>query len=198
MHINDNLSWNRHIANVCKRLGHGFQILPKLNNVIPVNDMLTIYKTLIQPHIDYCITIWGYAPKCHLQRIQRLQNNIFRLIINQFGWDTSPRDILNDLDAHNVTQRRDYFNGVNVYRCLNGLYPNYKSDMLHDSSDYNLYTTRNNSTGFLYVPKPRLEIYRQAFQYTGPNLYNDIPNEIKTLQTLSCFKSKLRNYIMHN
>ena len=55
------ITWNRHIANVCKRLGHGFQIL---RNVIPVNDMLTIYKTLIQPHIDYCITIWGYAPKC--------------------------------------------------------------------------------------------------------------------------------------
>ena len=68
--------------------------------------------------IDYCITIWGYAPKCHLQRIQRLQNKIFRLITNQFGWDTSPRDILNDLDVHNVTQRREYFNGVNVYRCL--------------------------------------------------------------------------------
>ena len=198
VHINDNISWNRHIANVCKRLGHGFQILRKLNNVIPVNDMFTIYKTLIQPHIDYCITIWGYAPKCHLQRIQRLQNKIFRLITNQFGWDTSPRDILNDLDVHNVTQRRDYFNGVNVYRCLNGFYPNYMSDMLHDSSDYNLYTTRNTSTGFLYVPKPRLEIYRQAFQYTGPNLYNDIPNDIKTSQTLSCFKSKLRNYTMHN
>ena len=56
VHINDNLSWNIHIANVCKRLGHGFQILRKLSNVIPVNDMLTIYKTLIQPHIDYCIT----------------------------------------------------------------------------------------------------------------------------------------------
>ena len=91
-----------------------------------------------------------------------------------------------------------HFNGVNVYRCLNGFYPNYMSDMLHDSSDYNLYTTRNTSTGFLYVPKPRLEIYRQAFQYTGPNLYNAIPNEIKTSQTLSCFKSKLRKYTMHN
>ena len=122
VHINDNFSWNRHIANVCKRLGHGFQIVRKLNNVIPVNDMLTIYKTLIQ----------------------RLQNKIFRPITNQFGWDTSTRGILNYRDVHNVTQRRDYFNGVNVYRCLNGLYHNYMPDMLHDSSDYNLYTTRNN------------------------------------------------------
>ena len=40
---------------------YGFQILRKLNNVIPVNDMLTMYKTLIQLHIDYCITMWGYA-----------------------------------------------------------------------------------------------------------------------------------------
>ena len=30
----------------------------------------------------------------------------------------------------------DYFNCVNAKKCLNGLYPNYMSYILHNSKDY--------------------------------------------------------------
>ncbi len=36
--------------------------------------MLNIaYKAIIQPHIGYCITVWGYAPDVHIDKIQRMQ-----------------------------------------------------------------------------------------------------------------------------
>ena len=39
----------------------------------------------------------------------------------------------------NIIQRRDYFNGMQVFRCLNDLYPPYMSDMLQYTSEYNNY-----------------------------------------------------------
>ena len=87
--------------------------------------MITIYKTSIQPHVEYYITIWGYAPKCQIQRVERLKNKIFRLIIRDYSWNTSPRDILSKFNIPSVSQRRDYFNCINVYRCLNGSFPIY-------------------------------------------------------------------------
>ena len=35
------------------------QILCKLKGIINANDLLIVYKTLVQPHIDYCITGGG-------------------------------------------------------------------------------------------------------------------------------------------
>jgi hypothetical protein len=125
VYVSNDLSWDKHISNVCRKLGHGLQILRRLQGIVPVNDMVTIYKTIIQPHIDYCITIWGYAPKCQLKRVQRLQNKIFRLITDDYSWDTSPRDILSKFNIPSISQRRDYFNGINVFRCFNGSFPAY-------------------------------------------------------------------------
>ena len=92
--------------------------------------MIKIYKTVLQPHIDYCITVWGYAPNYQIKRVQRLQNKIFRLITGDYSWDTSPRTILERFNVPNVIQRRDYFNAMQTYKCLHDQSPNYMSDML--------------------------------------------------------------------
>ena len=57
VYVANDLSSDKHVSNVCRKLGHGLQILHRLRRIVPINDMITIYKTIIQPHIDYCITI---------------------------------------------------------------------------------------------------------------------------------------------
>ncbi len=44
-----------------------------------------IYKTVIQPHIDYCITVWGYVPDIYLDKVQRIQNRK-RIITGNYDW----------------------------------------------------------------------------------------------------------------
>ena len=127
VYVANDLSWDKHVSNVCHKLGHDLQILRRLRGIVPINDIINIYKTIIQPPIDYCITIWGYAPKCQIQRVQRLQNKIFRLITGDYSWNSSPMDILSKFDIPSVSQWRDYFNGINVYRCLNDSFPTYMS-----------------------------------------------------------------------
>jgi len=105
----------KHVPNVCRKLGHGLQILPIFRRMFTINNMMTIYETIIQHHIGYCTTVWGYAPKCQIQRVERLQNKIFRLITRDYSWNTSPKDILYKL-------RGNYFNDINVYRYLNRSY----------------------------------------------------------------------------
>lgn len=57
------------------------------------------------------LTVWGYAPLCHLNRIQRLQNRIARIITTNFNFDVSPLLLLTQLHVGlmNVIQRGDYF-----------------------------------------------------------------------------------------
>ena len=95
-----------------------------------------------------------------------------------------------------ITQRRDYFNCISVYRCLNGTAPHYLADLLNYASDFNLIETRNVNSGMLYVPKPRIELFRQSFQYTAPQCFNLLPTCVKQAPTLASFKNSLKSYLM--
>ena len=196
VNISDTLCWDKNISRVCKTLGYNIQLLRKLKGKVPTCDLITVYKTLVQPHIDYGITIWGYAPNYQIQRIQRLQNKIIRLISGNYSWEISPRDILGEYNIPTVTQRRNYFNGINVFRSLNGSFPNYMCDLLTYTSDYNVYNTRNVTNNNLYIPKPRIDMFRQSFQYTGPTFYNKLPDHVKNASSLHEFKNVLKEFIL--
>ena len=181
--LTNTLSWNAHISNICRKLGHSIQIVRKLKGIINANDLLIVYTTLVQPHIDHCITVWGYAPNCHIKKLQRLHNKIVRILKGDFNWESSPSLILTELNIPNIIQRRDYFNGIQVFRCLNDLYPPYMSDMLQYTNEYNNYMTRSTQNDSLYVPKARINVFKQSFQFTAPSIYNALPNVIKESTT---------------
>ena len=179
VNVCNNLSWDRHISSICSKIGYGINLFYKLRYKINAMDMLKIYNTIIQPYIDYCITIWGYAPMCHLNKIQRLQNKIARIITNNYNFDVSPALLLSQLGVMNVTQRRDYFMSILMFKCVIGTAPSYLCDRINLASDYNVYNTRMSCQSMLYVPKPRVEQFRQSFQYIGPTLFNSLSQDIK-------------------
>ncbi len=48
----------------------------------------------MQPHIDCCITVWGYAPDVHIDKIQRIQCRAARLLSGVFDWNVRGIDIV--------------------------------------------------------------------------------------------------------
>ena len=60
-------------------------------------QLLDIYNSIIEPHIDYCITVWGYATDIHLNKIQRKQNRAARIITNNYDWSTSGTSLVKEL-----------------------------------------------------------------------------------------------------
>ena len=108
----DDLSWNKQISGTCSKIGYGINILYRLRFKVSQSDMLRIYNTIIQPYIDYCLTIWGYAPLSQITRVQRLQNRIARIISRNYEIDISPSVLLARLGIMNIVKRRDYFMSI--------------------------------------------------------------------------------------
>jgi hypothetical protein len=87
--------------------------------------------------------------------------------------------------------RRDYFMSVLIYRCLNGSAPNYLGDNFVNVSDVHSHQTRNQYN--LYVPKPKLELFKQSILYTGPKTWNALPDTLKTATELHHFKNMYKD-----
>ena len=62
LHLSSDMTWNFHINEVSKKISRNIGILKKLQLIVPNNILLTIYNTLILPHINDCLLSWDSKP----------------------------------------------------------------------------------------------------------------------------------------
>ena len=48
--------------------------------------MSRIYQCIIQPRLDYAITLWGFTSQLNLSRVPRLENRAGRIITGNFDY----------------------------------------------------------------------------------------------------------------
>ena len=80
-----------------------------------------------------------------------------------------------------------------VYKSLNGLAPDYMRPIFVDRSSNTNYVLRD-TVGKLVIPGPRTNYLKNSFGYSGAVLWNSLPAELRTADTLSGFKSGCNNY----
>ena len=87
IHFDKHLSWNEHIHTISNKITKTIGILNKLKHHIPLNILLTIYNTLILPHINYGILSWGFKSDRNL----KLQKKAVRIItLSKFNAHSEP------------------------------------------------------------------------------------------------------------
>ncbi len=86
---------------------------------------MLIYSSIIQPKFDYAITIWGYTCDNN-DKIQRLQNRAARIVTGNYEYVTTRgTELVRRLRWTCVTQRRDYFMSILMYKSIHGMAPAY-------------------------------------------------------------------------
>ena len=61
-------------------------LLRRLRSIFPENLLLQVYKSYIQPKLDYGLTIYGCRTHENLTLVQRLQNHVARLRLGNFDY----------------------------------------------------------------------------------------------------------------
>ena len=85
--LDEQLSWEPHIESLCKRLKTNIGALCRLRHVVPKKLYNSLYHTLFESHLSYCISVWGGAGKSKIDKVFILQKKCVRIL---FG----------DLDAY--------------------------------------------------------------------------------------------------
>ena len=76
--ITENMSWKPHISETALRVSRSIGILSKLRQVFPRYIILTLYYSLIMPHLTYHLIIWGHEN----EKLYKLQKKAIRLVTN--------------------------------------------------------------------------------------------------------------------
>ena len=56
---------------------------------------------------------------------------------------------------------------------------------------------RHRHSHTLTCPRPRNNLYKSSFLYSGSNLWNNLPTNLKNILNKMHFKTKLKNYLMN-
>ena len=63
------LSWKTHIQHLTKKLKVSFAIIKRICPYIPSQNYKSIYHTLFESHLSYCISVWGGAKRKLVEKI---------------------------------------------------------------------------------------------------------------------------------
>ena len=76
LQINDNLKWNTYIYHISQNMSRMIGILNQMKMIFPREMLLSIYNTLILPHLNYCILSWGK----YCEPVMLLQKPVMRAV----------------------------------------------------------------------------------------------------------------------
>ena len=94
--IDETLTWHSQVDLITKKVDKSPYVLRRLREFTDLKTLVTAYKTLVQPHFDYCSQVWGSLGITLPKKLQRLQNRAVRIITKR-GYDYKSVDILNEL-----------------------------------------------------------------------------------------------------
>jgi hypothetical protein len=195
IYIDNCLSWDKQIEYLSNKLSPKLGVLYRLSKFTPSYLLNTIYSTLIQPDIDYCISIWGNCAATYLNKIQSLQNRAVRILCNVYDWNVSSSALLSRLSLMSVPIRRDYFIGILMFKTVNGFGLEYLLPELTYVNQYHNYNTRAASNNLIIPNKPNCELYKTSMHYKGIQLWNKLPVSMKNLEDITQFKFTFKNHL---
>ena len=96
-----------------------------------------------------------------------------------------------------LQKRNDYFKALMVYKALNGIAPEYISNMLKYVSATHNRQTRQATAGQLALPPTcnsyDLECFKSSFAYNGVKLWNDLDVQIRNSVNIQVFKCQYKS-----
>ena len=193
--VDHNLTWKSQIDNVCLKMTKHIALLRRIKPFLSQEMRKTYYMAYIQSSTDYCLTIWGHCSDIH--RVRKLQNLALRIIADE-PRRTSSLPLFRRYRVMPITDRLTYRINSLVFKSMNGMAPDYLSDMFTLVSASHGRRTRASTNGDLAVPRHKLNLRKNTLAIRGPQLFNDCDNSIKMSGSMQTFKyAYYKNYFSH-
>ena len=157
--------------------------------------MLTLYRALVLPLLEYCCQLWSPNRLGLIRELEQVQRNFTSRIAGLSDLDYWQR--LQNLGLYSLERRRERYIIIYVWKILNGLVPNIGGG----ASIVPLDSTRRGRLcavpPILNAGIPRHKTLREnSLAVIGPQLFNCIPADVRGHRgTADCFKAKLDRYL---
>lgn len=190
--VDSKLSFNNHVNLIKNKLSQTCFLLKQLRHILPIKFKLQIFNAFHVSHIRYLLPIWSSTSQLNIQSVHIMTNRALRIIKNKPF--LSPTAELYDTYTLKISQLIIFELIFLIYKIKNGFIKN--NFELQQINEIHNYDTRQAS--HFYINFSRTNISYQNFLYKGLNLFNNLPGDIKMINSISKFKIELKKHITHS
>ena len=159
--------------------------------------MVTLFKALVLPHLEYCCQLWNPAAVGQVRKLECIQRNFTRRIQGMDGLDYWKR--LAIMKLYSVQRRRERYLLIYVYKIICGLVPNITSDR------FSIRTYQNSHRLGRFCKIPPINtgetagmktLVDMSFAVHAPKLFNGLPKTIREFDgSVDSFKNRLDGFL---
>ena len=181
--IDENLNFKAHIDNVNTKVSRLAGILYRIKNNLTLKARKTFYNSFILPYLSYNVINWGNTNETHLKPLYLTQKRIIRCITNANYLD-STTPLFYNLSILKLQDLYRFYAALDTFGKLKkGHY-----EITHDRN------TRNKQNA---MPKyHRLSRTQQSITFSGPTIWNTLPDHLRNINSLPNFKHNLKKYLL--
>ena len=196
VHINNSLNWSFHIESTLKKCNSLLFLLNRIKQYLNVPTRKLFYNAYILPHLDYCCSIWGNSNTELMNTVVKFQKRAARSILDK-PIETPSVELFSELKWMMFPDRVIYQKAILMYKIMHNLAPSYLSNIFTLSSEVHERSLRSTTENLLYVPKPKIELYRNSLAYSGSKIWNSIPEHIRNSTSLQQFRKNYLKWSVH-
>ena len=188
------MSMQNQVNNITSTCYYHLRIISKVRRYLTVDAARSLISAYVVSRMDYCNALLIELPAYLIKKIQRVQNYAAR-VINRTSWRDSISRQLKELHWLPVKERINYKVLLFVYKALNNLAPNYLRRLLKYRNINR--TLRSSHQQYLTIKRHKTRYGARAFSYIGPKLWNQLPLQLRTADTLLKFKTSLKTFLFN-
>ena len=188
MTIDENLSWEEHVRNLkssLTKLASSFKII---KHYIPRNCKMNMYYAYAYSKIQYGIEVYGGGGRGTIKQIQILQNRVLKILFNK-DWLTPTKELHKELKVLLVSDIHRLQISKFVYKFFHNTLPPPFADYYKLNSNTHEHHTRTNN--HIHIDRMHSP---NTVKVAGAKIYNDIPECIRTSNTLKTFAHNLKQH----
>ena len=191
--LDKHLNMNVHVSNLRKSC---YFELRKISHIRPFIDekcTIQLVVSYVLSKLDYCNCLFYNMSNENFQKLQSVQNHAAR-IVKRASKRESAKSIMFELHWLPIKYRVSFKIAVIVFKCLyTDDFPSYVKELI---SIYTPSRTLRSSDAYL-LNKPVMKLHTfgdKSFCYAAPEVWNDLPADIRFSNSFFVFKKKLKTH----
>jgi hypothetical protein len=195
VNLDEKLTWEKHIGMVKSKIAKGLGILCKARKVFSVDTLKTLYYSIIYPHLNYCVEVWGSTAKTYLNSLFKVQKKVVR-VIKSAGYRAHTDPIFTELQFLKFSEIHTYFIMTFMFKFVKGMLPKVFDNFLQRNCEISTRVTRNSHK--FYLPKFRTSLFKNSIKYKGATEWNERIDFIDDKCSIHSFKKNLKKLLLKN
>ena len=191
--IDENLSWNKQIEILAKKLSRTNGILSKLRYYVSKKTLTSIYYSLFQSYIVHGSTVWSFTSQKNMKKIFVFQKKCMRLLtVSDYREHTSP--IFKSLKVLKLQDIIKFSILKLIYFYFNDQLPLQVKNIFIKNESVNPYKTRGGK--LFFIPHINTTHFgTKSLRYNGPLTWNNFSQSMNNNNFVNLGISKFKNFL---